>query len=72
LPTSASAAGVVHRKLGNPPLGQLALDPRQRRPDQLAMNRAFNTRSVRRLRIAGRGGMFARALSGFEIAQCFR
>jgi len=36
------------------------------------MNRAVNTGSVRRLRIAGRGGMFARALSGFEIAQCFR
>lgn len=72
VPTSASAAGVVHRELGNPPLGHLTLDPRQRRPDQLAMNRAVNRRRARRLPVASLGGRFGLALSGFEIARYVR
>ena len=72
LPTSTSTAGVVHRKLGNPTLRHLALDPRQRRPDQLALNRALSTRGVGRLRVTGRGRSIGLALPGVDIARHVR
>jgi len=72
MPTSAPTAGVVHRKLGNPPLGHLALDPRQRRPNELAMNRALSRRGVGRLPVARSGRRISLARPGFEIARGVR
>jgi hypothetical protein len=48
MPTGTAAAGVVHGELGDTPLGHLALNLRERRPDQLAMHRTVDRRSRKR------------------------
>ena len=72
VPASASAAGVVHREFGNPPLWRLAFDLRQRRPNQPAMDWAVNRRLVRGLRITSLNGGSGLALWGLGPAQCFK
>lgn len=72
VPAGTSAAGVVHRKLGNPPLGHLALDPRQRGPNQLAMHRTVRTGAVSRLRLGSRDRRNSLARSGFNITRRVR
>jgi hypothetical protein len=72
MPASAPAAGVVHRKLGNPPLGHLALDPRQRRPNQLAMHGTVCVRAVGRLCLGIRDRRNSLARSGFNVTRRVR
>jgi hypothetical protein len=72
MPARTSTAGVVHGELGDPALGHLALDPWQRRPNQLAMNRAVHSRSVRLLAFRSLGERLARELAGVGFSRLNR